>query len=130
MTAAIERALYARLDLSAAWRGDRADPRCLLADRPSGMHALTRGDLYHGTNRGDMSREGLLLACQSRTEARQQFKALTGHHVAECDHQAAAMSARMKLIRAGVRWSNSPAALRSRKERERLARKRQNRGQA
>ena len=106
----------ADLDLGRAWHGDRTDSRGL-----SGYVGHSTAWLAceharrHGHGLRDLSREGALVARQSRAEARDTFRRIAGLERLDCE-----ASAKMRLVRQGQRWSNSPAALRSRRERERL----------
>jgi len=111
----------ADLDLGRAWHGDRTDSRSLsgYVGHSTAWLAVDHAN-RHGHGLRDLSREGALVARQSRAEARDTFRRMAGLERLDCE-----ASARMKLVRQGQRWSNSPAALRSRKERERLAQKRQ-----
>lgn len=77
------------LDYARAWAGLRSDPRVLLPERPSGQHPLVRGGLLHGTDIGELTREGLLLAHQTRQDGRQTFRALAGAERAACAGKAA-----------------------------------------
>ena len=111
----------ADLDWSHAWPGDRADSRSLsgYVGHSTAWLACDHAN-RHGHGLRDLSREGALVARQSRAEARDTFRRMAGLERLDCE-----ASAKMRLVRQGQRWSNSPAALRSRRERERLAQKRQ-----
>jgi len=111
----------ADLDLAHAWHGDRTDPRGLSGYvGHSTAWLATEHARRHGCGWHDLSREGALVARQSRAEARDTFRRMAGLERLDCE-----ASAKMRLVRQGQRWSNSPAALRSRRERERLAQRRQ-----
>jgi hypothetical protein len=112
MSPSVEAQLRARLDFAHPLPLDGLTTYCGCST--AALAVATAGFI----SRGDLS------AITKRSHARRNYvtnKALP-------DPDAVALSERMKQARAGVRWSDSPSAVRSRAERERLALKRQEMG--
>ena len=110
MTRQEEACYLARLDLEHTCHCGRGEPS-LLGDRPSGWHPLAQANEAFGDYNPD-----------SR-QARQR------HYVTNKALPAppSTASERMKAVRAGLRWSDSPEAVRSRQTRARRKLKEQGR---